>query len=36
MLVYGDGGISGTVGGGKFEALVIEEALRHLRGHAAD
>lgn len=26
MLVYGDGGLSGTVGGGKFEALVIEEA----------
>ena len=26
MLVYADGQISGTVGGGKFEALVIEEA----------
>ncbi len=30
MLVYGDGGISGTVGGGKFEALVIEESLAAL------
>ncbi len=27
MLVYGDGRISGTVGGGKFESLVIAEAL---------
>lgn len=27
MLVYGDGAISGTVGGGKFESLVIAEAL---------
>ena len=26
MLVYADGRVSGTVGGGKFEALVIEEA----------
>ena len=26
MLVYADGAIAGTVGGGKFEALVIEEA----------
>ncbi len=31
MLVYGDGRISGTVGGGKFESLVIEEALGILR-----
>jgi xanthine dehydrogenase accessory factor len=27
MLIYYDGKISGTIGGGKFEALVIEEAL---------
>jgi xanthine dehydrogenase accessory factor len=27
MIVYADGSISGTVGGGKFEALVIAEAL---------
>ena len=27
MIVYGDGSISGTVGGGKFESLVVAEAL---------
>lgn len=27
MIIYGDGSISGTVGGGKFESLVIEEAI---------
>jgi xanthine dehydrogenase accessory factor len=27
MIVYGDGTISGTIGGGKFESLVIAEAL---------
>ena len=31
MLVYADGKCSGTIGGGKFEALVIEEALVALR-----
>ncbi len=31
MLVYVDGRISGTVGGGKFESLVIEEALGIIR-----
>ena len=31
MLVYADGQISGTVGGGKFESLVIEEALGIIR-----
>jgi xanthine dehydrogenase accessory factor len=31
MLVYADGVISGTVGGGKFESLVIEETLGRLR-----
>lgn len=30
MIVYGDGTISGTVGGGKFESLVIAEALHCL------
>lgn len=30
MIVYGDGSISGTVGGGKFESLVITEALECL------
>jgi xanthine dehydrogenase accessory factor len=30
MIVYGDGSISGTVGGGKFESLVIAEALECL------
>jgi xanthine dehydrogenase accessory factor len=28
MLVYADGKISGTIGGGKFEALVVEECLK--------
>src|SRR6476659_1264389 len=28
MLVYGDGKVSGTIGGGKFEALVVEECLQ--------
>ena len=31
MLVYPDGRISGTVGGGKFESLVIAEALEIIR-----
>ncbi len=31
MLVYADGRSSGTIGGGKFEALVIEETLASLR-----
>jgi xanthine dehydrogenase accessory factor len=31
MLVYGSGTSSGTIGGGKFEALVVEEALGVLR-----
>ena len=31
MLVYGDGKISGTIGGGKFEALAVEDALAALR-----
>ena len=31
MLVYADGAISGTIGGGKFESLVIAEALRQMR-----
>ncbi len=35
MLVYGDGRVSGTIGGGKFESLVIAEALEILRSGAA-
>jgi xanthine dehydrogenase accessory factor len=31
MLVYADGASSGTIGGGKFEALVVEEAGRQMR-----
>jgi xanthine dehydrogenase accessory factor len=31
MLVYAEGVNSGTIGGGKFEALVIEEARRQMR-----
>jgi xanthine dehydrogenase accessory factor len=31
MIVYGSGEISGTVGGGKFEALVIEDSLATLQ-----
>lgn len=31
MLVYGDGKISGTIGGGKFESLVVEDCLASLR-----
>src|SRR3982751_573511 len=31
MLVYGDRKTSGTIGGGKFEALVIDEAVAALR-----
>ncbi|HVF72337.1 MAG TPA: XdhC family protein [Chthoniobacterales bacterium] len=31
MLVYGDGRSSGTIGGGKFESLVIAETLEALR-----
>lgn len=34
MLIYGDGRLSGTVGGGKFEALVIEEARQCIGNHA--
>jgi xanthine dehydrogenase accessory factor len=30
MLVYGDGKTSGTIGGGKFEALVVEDCLKSL------
>ena len=32
MMVYADGKISGTIGGGKFEALVGDEALAAIRG----
>jgi xanthine dehydrogenase accessory factor len=35
MLVYVDGRVSGTIGGGKFEALVIAEALEILRSGGA-
>src|SRR4030088_3658028 len=31
MIVYGSGEISGTIGGGKFEALVIEDSLGTLQ-----
>jgi xanthine dehydrogenase accessory factor len=31
MLVYADGAITGTIGGGKFESLVIEEARQQMR-----
>jgi xanthine dehydrogenase accessory factor len=31
MIVYGSGEISGTIGGGKFEALVIEDSLVSLK-----
>ena len=34
MLVYADGRISGTVGGGRLEALVIEESLATLSANA--
>lgn len=34
MLVYGDGLTSGTIGGGKFEALVVADALERLREKA--
>lgn len=30
MLVYADGKISGTIGGGKFEALVVEECVKRI------
>lgn len=30
MLVYADGKISGTIGGGKFEALVVEDSLKSI------
>src|SRR5437867_6060808 len=30
MLVYGDGKTSGTIGGGKFEALVVEDCLKSI------
>jgi xanthine dehydrogenase accessory factor len=30
MLVYADGKISGTIGGGKFEALVVEDCLKSI------
>ena len=29
MIVYGDGKISGTIGGGKFEALVVAASGKH-------
>ena len=32
MLVYPDGSISGTIGGGNFEKMVIEDALKLLEG----
>lgn len=32
MIVYADGGISGTIGGGKFEALVKDESRVAIRG----
>lgn len=31
MLVYANGKITGTIGGGKFESLVVEETLRQIR-----
>ncbi len=31
MIVYASGAISGTIGGGKFEALVIEDSLATLQ-----
>ena len=31
MLVYGDGKTSGTIGGGKFESLVVDDCLTSLR-----
>ena len=31
MLVYGDGKVSGTIGGGKFEALVVSDAQNQMR-----
>lgn len=34
MIVYGDGRISGTIGGGKLEALVVQEALAAAPGSA--
>src|SRR6266404_2645703 len=30
MLVYADGKTSGTIGGGKFEALVVEDSLKSI------
>src|SRR5438132_5163691 len=30
MLVYGDGKVSGTIGGGKFESLVVEDCLKSI------
>ena len=30
MLVYADGKTSGTIGGGKFEALVVEESIKSI------
>src|SRR5436853_1915971 len=30
MLVYGDGKTSGTIGGGKFESLVVQDCLQSL------
>lgn len=32
MLIYSDGAISGTIGGGKFEAQVIKDSMELLRG----
>src|SRR5437868_9887363 len=31
MLVYADGRVSGTIGGGKFESLVVAEAQNQMR-----
>src|SRR5689334_6050690 len=31
MLVYADGTVSGTIGGGKFESLVLQEAFEAIR-----
>src|SRR4051812_28066133 len=31
MIVYSDGKISGTIGGGKFESLVIKDAQKQIR-----
>lgn len=33
MLVYADGDVSGTIGGGKFEALVVQDCLQSMAKH---